>query len=55
MVLGNAGDTLDLADGAGTTGWTQGSNATIGATSYAVWNHDSSLATVYAAIALSVI
>jgi len=55
MVLGDAGDALDLADGAGTTGWTQGANATIGATSYAVWNHDSSLATVYAAIALSVI
>ena len=47
LVKGNAGDTVDLADAAGTTGWTQASaNATIDSASYQVWNH-SSLATVY--------
>jgi hypothetical protein len=47
LVKGNAGDTVDLADGTGTTGWTQATaNATIDSTPYQVWNH-TSLATVY--------
>ena len=47
LVKGNAGDTVDLADAAGTTGWTQAlANATIDSASYQVWNH-TSLATVY--------
>jgi hypothetical protein len=47
LVKGDAGDTVNLADGTGTTGWTAGSAATIDTVSYAVWNHDTSLATVY--------
>jgi hypothetical protein len=47
LVMGNAGDTVDLADGTGTTGWSKaGSNATIETLSYQVWNH-TSLATLY--------
>jgi hypothetical protein len=47
LVKGNAGDTVDLADAAGTTGWTQAaSSATIDSALYQVWNH-TSLATVY--------
>ncbi len=56
MVLGDAGDQVDLADGADTTGWTRaGADATIGGTSYAVWNHDSILATVYVSTVVGVI
>jgi hypothetical protein len=47
LVKGNAGDTVDLADGTGTTGWTQATaNATIDSALYQVWNH-TSWATVY--------
>jgi hypothetical protein len=55
LVMGNAGDTLDLADGTGTTGWTHpAANVTIDGVSYAVWNH-TSLATVYVNTAMTVI
>ena len=47
MVKGDAGDQVDLADGTGTTGWTQGTSVTLNAEAYQVWNHDTSLATVY--------
>ncbi|WP_146100146.1 FG-GAP-like repeat-containing protein [Limnohabitans sp. TS-CS-82] len=48
LVKGNAGDTVDLADGSGTTGWTHtATNATIDSLSYEVWNHDTSKATLY--------
>jgi hypothetical protein len=48
MVLGNAGDQLLLAD----SGWSQGSNVSIGGTSYVVLNH-STLATLYVSPAIS--
>jgi hypothetical protein len=47
MVKGDAGDTVDLADGTGTTGWTQATAVTINLVSYEVWNHDTSKATLY--------
>ncbi len=48
MVKGDAGDTVDLnGDGAGTTGWTQGAAVTLDSASYNVWNHSTSLATLY--------
>jgi hypothetical protein len=47
MVTGNGGDTLDLADATGVTGWTHGTATTLGGVSYEVWNHNTSLATVY--------
>ncbi|WP_416559215.1 Ig-like domain-containing protein [Limnohabitans sp. yimb22184] len=48
MVKGNAGDTVDLnGDGAGTAGWTQGTAVSLSSVSYDVWNHDTSLATLY--------
>jgi hypothetical protein len=47
MVKGDAGDTLDLADATGTSGWTHGTATTLGGVSYEVWNHNTSLATVY--------
>jgi hypothetical protein len=55
LVMGNAGDTVDLADGTGTTGWSKaGSNATIETLSYQVWNH-TSLATLYVQTGLVVL
>jgi hypothetical protein len=48
LVKGNAGDTVDLADGTGTTGWTKSSTAVVlESTSYEVWNHQTSLASLY--------
>jgi large repetitive protein len=48
MVNGNAGDKVDLADGSGTTGWTQAANpVSIDSLSYVVWNHSTALATLY--------
>ncbi|CAN1521639.1 FG-GAP repeat [Burkholderiaceae bacterium] len=48
LVKGNAGDTVDLADATGTAGWTlAGSNVALEGVNYAVWNHDTSKATVY--------
>ncbi len=47
MVTGQAGDTLDLADATGTTGWTHGTATTLNNVLYDVWNHNTSLATVY--------
>jgi hypothetical protein len=47
MVTGQAGDTLDLADAIGTTGWTHGTSTTLNNVLYDVWNHNTSLATVY--------
>jgi hypothetical protein len=57
MVLGDEGDQVDLADGTGTTGWTQRSDVTLTGTyagTYAVWDH-TSLATIYVSSAVSVI
>jgi hypothetical protein len=48
MVKGNAGDSVDLADGTGTSGWTKSSTAVVlESTSYDVWNHQTSLASLY--------
>ncbi|OYU11517.1 MAG: hypothetical protein CFE38_11490 [Comamonadaceae bacterium PBBC1] len=47
MVTGQAGDTLDLADATGTIGWTHGTATTLNNVLYDVWNHNTSLATVY--------
>ena len=48
LVKGNAGDTVDLADGDGTAGWTKSSTAMVlDSTSYDVWNHQTSLASLY--------
>jgi hypothetical protein len=47
MVMGNSGDSVDLADSTGTTGWTQGTNLSVGGVTCAVWNNNTSLATVY--------
>jgi hypothetical protein len=57
QVLGNKGDTLDLADSTGTSGWVKENKPIyIG---YAgpsnVWNHKDSLATVYVSADVSVI
>jgi len=54
MVQGNAGDTLDLADGSGTAGWTKGSTVNIGSIDYDVWNHNNALATLYVTPSISV-
>jgi len=56
LVKGAAGDVLDLADGTGTTGWTQSVGAWVnGGVTYDAWNHNTSLATVYAQQGMSVI
>jgi hypothetical protein len=55
LVKGDAGDTLDLADGAGTTGWTQSGTQVIDSVTYNAWNHDASFATLYVAPSMSVI
>jgi hypothetical protein len=48
LVKGNAGDTVDLADGSGTAGWTKSSTAVVlESTSYEVWNHQTSLVSLY--------
>lgn len=55
LVKGDAGDVLDLDDGAGTTGWTPSGTQVIHAVTYNTWNHDTSLATLYVAQSVSVI
>jgi len=55
MVTGNTGDEVDLANGSGTAGWTQGTNVTLVGVNYTVWNADNGLATLYVDTALSVI
>ncbi|MEY4563329.1 MAG: hypothetical protein RLZZ618_2606, partial [Pseudomonadota bacterium] len=48
LIDGNAGDTVDLADGAGTAGWTQaGGTTTIGGQLYEVWNSNVTNSTIY--------
>ncbi|MDM7943567.1 MAG: Ig-like domain-containing protein, partial [Hydrogenophaga sp.] len=47
MIKGNAGDQVDLADGTGTSGWTQGSAVSLESLSYQVWSHNTALATLY--------
>lgn len=47
IIKGNSGDQVDLADGTGTTGWTQAASASLNSVSYDVWNHNTVLATVY--------
>jgi hypothetical protein len=47
LVMGNAGDKVDLADGTGTSGWSKATNTTIDTVSYQVWNNTTSLATIY--------
>jgi Ca2+-binding RTX toxin-like protein len=47
MVLGNAGDKVDLTDGDGTSGWAQGASTTLDSIQFATWNHSSSTATLY--------
>lgn len=55
LVMGNAGDKVDLADGTGTSGWSKAANTTIDTVSYQVWNHTTSLATIYVRKDVSVI
>ena len=55
LVKGDAGDVLDLDDGAGTTGWTQSGTQVIDSVTYNTWNHGTSFATVYVAPSISVI
>jgi hypothetical protein len=57
MVLGDKGDTVDLADGTGTSGWTKESKTVThgGAGMQQVWNHKDSLATLYISFDLKVI
>jgi hypothetical protein len=45
QVLGNAGDTLDLT--AGTPGWVQSNTLLIGGVGHHIWNHSTTLATLY--------
>ena len=47
MVRGDAGDTLDLADGIGTTSWSNSGSSTIDGANYDVWQHDTSAALIY--------
>ncbi|CBL45942.1 Phosphoribosyl-ATP pyrophosphohydrolase [gamma proteobacterium HdN1] len=46
-IEGNTGDKLNLADGYRTSGWTQDSVTTANGITYDVWNHNTSLATLY--------
>jgi len=56
LVKGAAGDVVDLADGVDTTGWTKSGTFTdSGSVVYDAWNHNTSLATVYAQQGMSVI
>ena len=54
MVIGDAGDQVDLADGSGTTGWALQGNVTLNGSPYAVWNHDTVLATLYVSTLITV-
>ncbi|MGE0113185.1 beta strand repeat-containing protein [Aquabacterium sp.] len=55
-VTGDTNDTVDLADGSGTSGWTKSStNEWIGSYQYAVWNHDTNLATLYVSLNVAVV
>jgi hypothetical protein len=54
MVLGNAGDTLDLADGTGTTGWIRATSEMISGVTHNTWIHTTSLAVVYVNTAVTV-
>ena len=47
LVKGATGDTLDFADGAGTSGWTQAADVTIDTVVYSAWNHNTAFASVY--------
>ncbi len=48
LVKGDSGDTVDLADGDATAGWTlAGSSMALDGVNYAVWNHDTVKATLY--------
>jgi hypothetical protein len=47
LVQGDTGDTLDLAGGTGTVGWTQAGIFAFGSETYNIWNSDSVFATVY--------
>jgi hypothetical protein len=56
LVKGDTGDAVDLADGSDTTGWTQaGTQQTIDSVAYNVWNHNTSLVTLYVAPSIGVI
>ncbi|MDZ5459490.1 tandem-95 repeat protein [Azohydromonas lata] len=50
-----AGDTVNLADSAGTVGWTSAGTSTFSRATYAIWSHNTALATVYVASAVAVI
>ncbi len=56
LVKGDSGDWVDLADGQDTAGWTHAqTDVTIDSVSYAVWNNNTSLATLYVQVGLVVI
>jgi hypothetical protein len=56
VINGDTGDTLDLADGSGTTGWSQGTAVTLGdGISYQVWSSTTTTATLYVNTAVTVI
>ncbi len=47
LIEGNSGDTLDLLDGSGTSGWNSSGEVTILGVNYKVWNHTSLALTLY--------
>ena len=53
-VKGAAGDSVDLADATGTTGWTQSGTLSYESLTFKTWNH-TSLATVYVQQGMTVI
>ncbi|MDH4480584.1 MAG: hypothetical protein QE283_11975 [Rhodoferax sp.] len=56
LVNGDAGDMVDLANGTGTEGWTLASRTVaLDGVNYAIWNNDTSKATVYVNTAVVVI
>jgi hypothetical protein len=55
LVTGNLGDKVDVTDGTGTQGWTQGPNVSLESTNYHVWNHVSQPVTLYIQPGIAVI
>jgi hypothetical protein len=55
LVKGGTGDSVDLADATGTTGWTQSGTLSFESATYNTWNHNTSLATVYVQQNVSVV
>ncbi|OYU12070.1 MAG: hypothetical protein CFE38_09825 [Comamonadaceae bacterium PBBC1] len=52
IVKGNAGDQVELAD---RSAWTLGTTVSLNGTSYAAWNHNTSMATLYLGMGVSLV